>query len=287
MEHDEFKAMGTDVEVFLDAESNGFATSVFAAARREFERLESLLSRFRPDSELSALNRTGRLRVAPDLLRVTQLALEARERTGGRFDPTVHDALVAAGYDRSFEEVEAGGTVQARPPAHRAGAVRVVPRTGEIMLGPGVRLDFGGIAKGYAVDLVCDLLAEHGPCLVSAGGDLAVRNGSWPVGVETHDGTITLELTHGAIATSGSDRRRWSTTEGEAHHLIDPRTGAPSESDLLRVTVVGRTAVEAEVLVKSLYLAGAEQARREADDQGIPAVLTLVDGRDVLAGSLA
>ena len=287
MEHDEFRAMGTDVEVFLDAASNGSASSTFAAARQEFERLESLLSRFRPDSELSALNRTGRLRVAPDLLRVTQLALEARERTGGRFDPTVHDALVAAGYDRSFEEVEAGGPVEARPPAHCAGAVRVVSRTGEITLEPGVRLDFGGIAKGYAVDRVCDLVAEHGPCLVSAGGDLAVRSGSWPVGVETRDGTLTLELTRGAIATSGSDRRRWSTTEGEAHHLIDPRTGAPSESDLLRVTVVGRTAVEAEVLAKSLYLAGAEQARREADEQGLPAVLTLVDGRDVLAGSLA
>ena len=287
MQHDEFRAMGTDVEVFLDAASNGSASSTFAAARQEFERLESLLSRFRPDSELSALNRTGRLRVAPDLLCVTQLALEARERTGGRFDPTVHDALVAAGYDRSFEEVEAGGPVEARGPAHCAGAVRVVPWTGEITLEPGVRLDFGGIAKGYAVDRVCDLLAEHGPCLVSAGGDLAVRNGSWPVGVETRDGTLTLELKRGAIATSGSDRRRWSTTEGEAHHLIDPRTGAPSESDLLRVTVVGRTAVEAEVLAKSLYLAGAELARREADEQGLPAVLTLVDGRDVLAGSLA
>jgi len=288
MERTAFRAMGTDVELFLDVPPSEDVPDAFAVSRDEFERLESLLSRFRPDSELSALNRSGRLRAGPDLLRVTELALAARQRTDGRFDPTVHDALVAAGYDRSFEEVGAAGRMVAtRSAVPCGGSVRVVPRTGEIMLGPGVRLDLGGIGKGYAVDRVCDLLARSGPCLVSAGGDLTVRGGSWPVGVETHGGTLTLELTSGAIATSGSDRRRWTTAAGEAHHLIDPRTGAPAESDLLRVTAVGRTAVEAEVLAKSLYLAGAERAGVEADDLGIPAVLTLVDGRDVLAGGLS
>jgi len=288
MERTAFRAMGTDVELFLDVPPSEDVPDAFAVSRDEFERLESLLSRFRPDSELSALNRSGRLRAGPDLLRVTELALAARQRTDGRFDPTVHDALVAAGYDRSFEEVGAAGRMVAtRSAVPCGGSVRVVPRTGEIMLGPGVRLDLGGIGKGYAVDRVCDLLARSGPCLVSAGGDLTVRGGSWPVGVEIHGGTLTLELTSGAIATSGSDRRRWTTAAGEAHHLIDPRTGAPAESDLLRVTAVGRTAVEAEVLAKSLYLAGAERAGVEADDLGIPAVLTLVDGRDVLAGGLS
>ena len=181
MEHDEFRAMGTDVEVLLDAASSGSASNAFVAAREKFARLESLLSRFRPDSELSALNRTGRLRVAPDLLRVTQLALEARERTGGRFDPTVHDALVAAGYDRSFEEIEAGGDRVAGTAAgplcgRRAGR----PRTSEILLGPGVRLDFGGIAKGYAVDRACDLLAERWSVPRERGGDLAVRAAPGP-----------------------------------------------------------------------------------------------------------
>ena len=122
---------------------------------------------------------------------------------------------------------------------------------------------------------------------MSAGGDLAVRGGSWPVGVETLGRNLTLELKSGAVATSGSDRRRWATTEGEAHHLIDPRTGAPADTDLLRVTVVGRTAVEAEVLAKSLYLAGADRATYEADESRTPAVLTLADGRVVFAGGLS
>jgi thiamine biosynthesis lipoprotein len=287
MERTTFRALGTDVELFLDVPSEGWTAGVFASVRREIARLEAVLSRFRLDSELSTLNREGRVLAGPDLLRVTELALEAREGTGGLFDPTVHDALVAAGYDRTFEEVGAGGAVVAARPARCGGAVTVDAHTGEIVLEPGVRLDFGGIGKGYAVDRACDLLARYGRCLASAGGDLAVRGGAWPVGVETGDGTTTLELSSGAIATSGSDRRRWATTAGDAHHLIDPRTGAPAESDLLRVTVVGRSAVEAEVLAKVLYLLGADGARVEAERRRLPAVLVPRDGEAVLAGGLA
>jgi FAD:protein FMN transferase len=288
MERTVFRAMGTEVELLLDESPNGCCSGAFTSVRHEFARLEAILSRFRPDSELSVLNRSGRLRAGPDLVRVTELALAAREHTQGRFDPTVHDALVAAGYDRTFEEVAAGGAVVAtRPRGACGGGVEVVADTGEIVLEPGTHLDFGGIGKGYAVDRACHLLSRFGSCLVSAGGDLAVRGGSWPIGVETGDGTMTLELTQGAIATSGSDRRRWHTTEGDAHHLIDPRTGAPAETDLIRLTVVGRTAVEAEVLATSLFLAGAERAREEADELGTPAVLTLDDGHIVLAGGLS
>lgn len=289
MERTSFRAMGTDVELLLDVPPGTRSEGAFAVVRGEFARLEAILSRFQPESELSELNRAGRLEgTSPDLLRVTQLALDGRERTGGRFDPTVHEALVAAGYDRTFEEVGRRGTVVATRPASRClGAVTVAQETGEIVLGPGVKLDFGGIGKGYAVDHACDLLSPIGPCLVSAGGDLAVRRGTWPVGVETHLGTLTLELTRGAIATSGADRRRWQTSEGESHHIIDPRSGSPSRSDLLRVTVVAPTAVEAEVLATSVYLAGAERAALEADELGTPTVLTLRDGTTVLAGGLA
>jgi thiamine biosynthesis lipoprotein len=213
---------------------------------------------------------------------VVELALLARVRTGGRFDPTVHDALVAAGYDRSFELVPADG-----PAANAAacgGGVLVDGR--RIELEPGVRLDLGGIGKGFAVERAAVVLAAAGPCLVNAGGDLAVRGGSWPVGLETADGQITLELDRGAIATSGRDRRRWRRNGHEQHHLIDPRTGAPAESDLLRVTVVASDAVEAEVWAKALFLAGEEAAAAEAEGLGLPAVLVTPDGRTRLAGGL-
>ena len=157
-----------------------------------------------------------------------------------------------------------------------------------VELEPGVRLDLGGIGKGFAAERAAEILATAGPCLVSAGGDVATRGGSWPVGVETGGDPLTLELAGGnALATSGRDRRRWRRGGRELHHLIDPGTGEPSRSDLLRVTLVAGDAVAAEVEAKSLFLAGAERAAAEADERGLPAVLVTGDGRTVLAGGLA
>jgi FAD:protein FMN transferase len=273
MEQRSFHAMGTDVELFVKADG---AERELDAAEREFHRLEDLLSRFRESSELSRLNREGACDVSPDLARVVELALDARERTGGRFDPTVHDAVVAAGYDRSFELV-ASDADGAPGSARCGGGVRL---TGSrIELDPGVRLDLGGIGKGYTVDRAAELLAPAGPCLVNAGGDVAVRGGSWPIGV---DGAVTLELSGGALATSGRDRRRWRRSGRELHHLIDPSTGLPAETDLLRATAVGIDAVDAEVLAKWLFLVG----ESEALASGVTCVLVREDGSVRLGGDL-
>jgi thiamine biosynthesis lipoprotein len=267
--------MGTDVELLLDTEPGERADRALDRAQAEFERLEQVMSRFRDGSELSRLNREGRLTAAsPDLIRVVELALEAREATAGRFDPTVHDAVVAAGYDRTFDAVapDATATPSARP-ALCGGGVRVEGRT--IELEPGIRLDLGGIGKGYAVDRVAELLAVTGPCLVNAGGDLAVRGGRWPVGVTEE---LTLELTRGGIATSGRDRRRWLRNGEERHHLIDPSTGLPAAGAPLRVTVVAGSAAAAEIAAKDAFLGGVVS---------LPHVLVTADGRTVLAGGLA
>lgn len=276
-----FRAMGTDIALYVDA---AMRDGALAAAEAEFHRLESILSRFRPDSELSRLNADGGIDAGPDLLRVVALALDARERTAGRFDPTVHDALVAAGYDRTFDQVARDGAkIGAAVPA--GGGVRIDGT--RISLDRGVHVDLGGIGKGYAAERAAELAAIAGPCLVDAGGDIAVRGGAWPVGVETADGTLTLELCDGALATSGRDRRRWRRGGEELHHVIDPRTGRPAASDVLRVTVAADDAVEAEILATSLFLAGTERAAAEASAAGVAAVIVSDDGRTILAGGLA
>jgi thiamine biosynthesis lipoprotein len=233
--------MGTDW-LFLGAGG-------FEAAEAEVRRLEAMLTRFR-ESELTTLNRDGVIDAPPDLARVVELALDGRERTGGRFDPTVHDALVAAGYDRTFSQLEDGPVGDARP----CGGDVAVTR-GRITLGPGVKVDLGGIAKGYAAERAAEILGCHGACLVDAGGDIALR-GSWPVGV----GDVTIEVADGGIATSGRDRRHWVRDGREQHHLIDPRTGRPAETALTRVTVVARDAVEAEIQAKNVFLGGPTDA---------------------------
>jgi FAD:protein FMN transferase len=261
-----FRAMGTEIELLVDADD---AECALDAAEAEFHRLEAVLTRFRDDSELSRLNRDGSLVAGPDLARVVALALDGRERTGGLFDPTVHDALVGAGYDRTFSELADGPPPL---PAPARGAVRI--DGDRIELDPGVRLDLGGIGKGYAAERAAEILATAGDCLVNAGGDIAIRGGSWPIGVEH----LTLELTAGGLATTGRDRRRWLRAGREQHHLIDPTTGAPAETDVLRVTVVASDAVEAEVAAKSLFLGGTP---------GVPGVVVTADGRTTLVGGLA
>jgi thiamine biosynthesis lipoprotein len=287
MERREFHAMGTEVEVLLDLPRSPVTSGALVEAEREFARIEAALSRFLPGSELSTLNRSGRIKAGPDLLAATELALAARARTGGRFDPTVHDALVAAGYDRSFEQVPSDRVAPGENGSSAcAGAVEIDRFARTIRLGAGVKLDLGGIGKGYAVDRAVERLSRLGPCLVNAGGDVAVRGRRWPIGVETANGFVTLELVSGALATSGSDRRRWQRNGEEQHHLIDPGTGRPSASDLVRVTVVGTSASEAEVLAKSLFLAGEEDAAEEAKREGVPAILVTADGRTVMTGPL-
>jgi thiamine biosynthesis lipoprotein len=279
MERRTFMAMGTEIDLLVDASG---ATAALSAAEDEFHRLDAILSRFRQDSELSLLNRAGRLDPGPDLLRVTELALAAREDTGGRFDPTVHDAVVAAGYDRTFESIAAHGP---EPEARACGGEVRIDR-GVIELDDGVRLDFGGIGKGYAADRAAEVLAIAGPCLVNAGGDIAVRDGAWPIAVQTATGSLTVELTSGALATSGRDRRRWQRGGRELHHLIDPATGTSAGGDLVRATVVASDAVVAEVWAKALFLAGEEAGAAEADLLRLPSVFVSTGGTTRLAGGL-
>jgi thiamine biosynthesis lipoprotein len=283
-----FAAMGTRVEALLEAPHSGAAQAALARVRGEFERLEGIFSRFRRHSELSRLNEAGSIEAGPDLRAVVELALAARERTAGRFDPTLHHALVAAGYDRTFDELDEHSV--ARPAPDPRNAREVAVRGRRIELGPGVRLDLGGIVKGYAADRCAQRLAPLGPCLVNAGGDLAVAGtrsvGPWPVAVDVPGARLTLAVASGGLATTGRDRRRWRQHGEERHHVIDPATCRPAEGSPLTVTVAGPTATDAEVAAKSIFLAG-ERAEREAELLGTPAVIARADGRLRLVGGLA
>jgi len=288
-----FRAMNTDVEILIDARPSPAVERLCDLAESEFSRYEQTFSRFREDSELSRLNQAGRVQPSPQLAEVIRLALAARDQTGGRFDPTVHDALVAAGYDTSFEHVgRTRGPGVASTGTRCGGEVVIDTVSGEIALEHGVRLDLGGIAKGYAVDRVAELAGEHASCMVNAGGDVAVcgapRSGAWDIGVTRGDGSVmTLSLSRGGLATSGRDRRRWTIDSRQAHHIIDPVTSAPAQTDLLRVTAVAASAVDAEVLAKSLFICGRAEATRRANEAGVPCVLVDANGETVLAGGLA
>jgi thiamine biosynthesis lipoprotein len=285
MQKSVFHAMGTEVELLA-------AGSLPAGARERIEKLfaevEACLSRFRPDSELSLLNlAAGAPFAASPLLReVLREALRAAARSDGLFDPTVWHAVRAAGYRESLELV--GERVQVKSPG-RTGAWREVQveEDGTVTLPAGAGLDLGGFAKGWTVDRAARLLEGCASWLINAGGDLLARGpgpdgDGWIIGVEdplVGPDVSVLRVNDAAVATSSTRRRRWLTTEGVAHHIIDPRTGEPSTTDLASATVVTESASEAEVLAKSLLLLGRSNALRRAEERGLAAVLVSVDGR--------
>lgn len=238
-------------------------------AQLRLERLEALWSRFVPTSDLSRLNAAaGRpVEVAPETSALVRLAVEAWSLTGGLFDPSVLDAVEAAGYDRTFEEVRARRPIPATATAV-PGCGEVAVDGDRVRLPLGVRLDPGGLGKGRAADLVATELMERGAlgACVNVGGDVRVLGeappgaGLWAVAVEDPGDparpVTQIGLCGGAVASSSTLRRRWASTHGSVHHLIDPRTGRSSASDVVAATVVAAEAVWAEIFAKCLVVAG-------------------------------
>ncbi len=261
----QFNALGTTIEV-MTADPD-VLEDVVEHVRTRVAEVDLTFSRFRLDSELSHLEQGGSKpqRASALFLELLDLAYKATESTDGWFDPTVRDALEAHGYDRSIEQLEAVGPGADRPyrPAGDWHLINYDRHRGLVELRDGVRLDFGGIGKGFAVDYALRTLSLESGVLVNAGGDLAVAGpppeGGWICDVgTTFDSEIeeTIVLHEGAIATSGLGRRQWQRDGQRLHHLIDPRSGKPGSSPWRIVTVGARSCVAAEVAAKVAWLRG-------------------------------
>jgi FAD:protein FMN transferase len=241
---DRFRAMGCEVVV------GGAVPDELEAVEELFAEWERTFSRFVPGSELNRVNASaGRpVLVSPLFARAVEVALKVAEETGGLVDPTLGAALQHAGYDDDFERL-APDPAPPGPPS--PGAWRSLRCAGRIVGAPaGVLLDLNGVVKALAVDEAVGLLA--GDAFVSAGGDLATRG---PTTVALPGGEAVL-LRSGALATSGTAKRRWVRGGQVQHHLIDARTGRPSDSRWEQVTVCGATCVAADSAAKAALLAG-------------------------------
>ncbi len=296
--------MGTEILACVDVDS-GQPPALLTEVPRWFEDWEQTLSRFRADSDLSRLNLTvdQPVRVSAALWDVFQSARAAEEFTDGLVTPTVAEAVIEAGYDRDFALIRDGvrslqTSAQSRETLHSAS--HIVPALDNvtwnesvrtIQLSAGARLDFGGIAKGWAAHQAMSRLREIGPALMNCGGDIAISgpllDGSpWEIGVfkpfERESGYAeTLFFERGCgVASSATDRRRWMQGDQVRHHIIDPRTGLPAVSDVVSATVVAATAVEAEAAAKSILIRGSEDGLDWLEaNPALAGLLILEDGQ--------
>lgn len=283
------RAMGSTADVLVwgvDAEA------LVAWAHDEIARLEACWSRFRADSELSALNAQagrGPVRVSDTLWTALAAARDAHARTGALYDPTILANLRALGYERSFPfagEPEARA-VPGPPPG--LGVVGFDDDDHVVVLPARVALDLGGIGKGLAADHVVDGLLARGAtsACVGMGGDVRVggpgpdADQAWDIPVEDPRDdrrAFTFPLVDEALAQSSVLFRRWEVAGEVRHHLIDPRTGRPSASDVVAAVTTAPEAWLAETVAKAALVAGVAAGLELLARTGVDGWLLAADG---------
>lgn len=249
----------------------GSHTEALTHSAGEISRLEQMLSVTAPGSELSRLNQ-GENALSPETAGLISNALDIAGMTGGAYDPTVYPLMAQWGfYDDEFSVPE-GETLQTA--LSHTGYEHVTQDAEGIHLPQDMGLDLGGIAKGYAAQQVLDLMEKDGvaSAVISLGGNVGLLGSKpdgtdWIVAVETPDGSGQpigqLSIPGGKktyVVTSGAYQRYFEVDGVRYHHILNPATGFPAETDLLSVTIVSHNGPQADALSTALFVMGYDRA---------------------------
>ena len=306
----EFRAMTTDIMLAADGDP-AMVNEGFEVVTRWIKACEQRFTRFTDTSELAGLNRSeGRwYPVSQDMFELLTDAYLLVDQTNGIFDPSILPDLEKAGYTRSIEEIRAQD-IGLQKPTHQTRSrinsgfnqrpvsftsIRLDPKDQSVRLQPGMRIDLGGIAKGWIAEKAAYKLAAFSDAAaVDIGGDMFLIGQPkdeplWRVGLEdpkvpSNDLAVLHARSPIAIATSSIVKRRWLQAEEIRHHLIDPRWGEPAETDWLSVTAIAPHGTQAEAFAKALLIAGSKEASQIVE--GLPTLAYIaVDENGTLWGS--
>ena len=292
-----FDALGTTANVCVTEPA---ALQVAAAAvEQELAAIDLACSRFRDDSELTALNRSGcrPFRASPLLVEALEVALHAAAITDGAVDPTVGRSMTGLGWDCDFAVLVSRGEQDCFElvPAGGWRSVRVDRERRLVVVPAGTEIDLGATAKALAADRSAHAAAEAtgAGVLVNLGGDLSVAGappaGGWSVLVTDDHRTPasgdgqTVAVTSGGLATSSTTVRRWRAGGSEHHHIVDPRTGRAVEEIWRTVSVAAATCVDANTASTAAVVRG-RSAPDWLERTGLPARLVALDGAVAYAG---
>lgn len=279
--HFEFRAMNTniDVQLFADREQAEHAATL---VKSWFEMQEQRFSRFVADSELNRLNHSrGWMPVSAAMDEVLSLAYGYIGQTEGIFQPGISKALRLS--KRASHRLLLDRLIGARKMVAVSAEQETldysrptwIQREGSRMvhLDPGTEIDLGGIVKGWAVERVADWLQQKMKIdagMINAGGDVQVWGTAdhpyWTLEVTSpiphkQDLSGKVRIRNGAVATSGiSPKQEECDYKGRVHHLIDPRTMEPADTDILQCTVVGKHASQCEIVAKTVCILGSVEA---------------------------
>jgi len=260
--------MGTVVEITVIPPNQEAIEEAFDAIKE----VDQLMSTYKPESEVSILNRQGQNHVSLQTSRIIQEAIKFSEVTNGAFDITCRPLVNLWKRAKKEEKIP---TLKEIEEARSLVSYKKIILQGDLVKfqEPGMQIDLGGIAKGWAVDKAIQALKKRGvrAALVNAGGDLFAlgKRGlwkKWDVGIQNPRDEekilTTIEVSHRGVATSG-DYRRYFTLEGRRFsHIVDPRTGETVEDVPMSVTVVAPDATTADALATGIFVLGPEEGMR-------------------------
>ncbi|HEX3725018.1 MAG TPA: FAD:protein FMN transferase [Pirellulales bacterium] len=272
------RAMACEFEIFLNAGQYPHATEVALATLDLVDRLEDQLSVYRPDSEISRLNRLAfdePVPVEPRLFALLEQALAVHAETGGAYDITSSPLSAVWGFTRRAGSIPDAATLAAAQARVGSQFVELDPDQQTIRFRiPGIEINLGSIGKGYALDRCAELLETSGihdfllhgghSSVLARGADSAIApHQGWLVGVrdplriERRAGQLRLH--ERALATSGSGTQFFMHQGRRLSHILDPRTGWPAEG-VLSVSVVAPSAAVADALSTAMFVMGPQQA---------------------------
>jgi thiamine biosynthesis lipoprotein len=273
MKTQSFQAMGSRIFIALDLPENT-REPLFDLVPQWFKGWESVLSRFQPDSELSRLNHQPKtwVPVSNVLWDVLQCARDAYALSNGLVNAAMLKAIEDLGYIQNFSSLPKVVHKQNMPLENQANfgfeEIKFNAANQSVYLPDGSALDLGGIAKGWAAQQAMLRLSRIAPALVNAGGDIAIsgvqQSGEpWSIGVtdplnpEAH--LQVLQVKSGGVATSGKDYHKWQVNGSWVHHILDPRTGRPAQTDILTSTILAPSVLEAETAAKTVFILGSQE----------------------------
>jgi thiamine biosynthesis lipoprotein len=264
-------AMGTEVRIAIFTEDEEGARRAAAAGLKEIARLEGLMTTWRPDSEVSRVNAqagVAPVHVSDEVLEVVEMAQRASRMSDGAFDITFEALHGLWKFDEDLEKkIPSDAEIKARLPLVDYRQVAVDRRGKTLFLKKrGMRINLGGIAKGYAVDRAVAVLRKAGfqNAIVQAGGDLMCagdKDGQpWTAGIrdprgDRNDAFAALRLSNHAFSTAG-DYERFFILDGQRyHHILDPKTGKPATRSR-SVTIYAPSALLADALDDAVFILG-------------------------------
>jgi len=268
-------AMGSELRVTAWTRDPVAADRAFDAVFAEFDRLDALMSVWKPGSDIERLNAaagSSPVAVSDDVRRVLHAAAQVSEWTGGKFDVTFGALSGLWRFDHDQDNrVPDMQAVRALLPLIDYRSLTIDDAAGTAFLAKkGMRAHLGGIGKGYAVDRAVELLRGRGinDFMIQAGGDLylsGLKGGKpWRVGIQDPRGPggsvfATIDLTNSTFSTSGDYERFFIKDGRRYHHIIDPATGEPSQAGCRSVTIVTTSALWADGLSTGVFLLGPEK----------------------------